>query len=102
MSCNLTSRSTGRLAGGAYAPSARRRLAWFVRPHRHGSDQQRRRRAYVALFRVVEDFRNDEAAPVYVRLQERGRLAPHGPTHTPNRVNEHLTTCYQVIETIDA
>src|SRR6266536_356042 len=27
----LTSRSTGPLAGGAYAPSARRRLAWFVR-----------------------------------------------------------------------
>src|SRR6202008_989391 len=23
----------GRLAGGAHAPSARRRLAWFVRPH---------------------------------------------------------------------
>src|SRR5947208_3328982 len=31
--CALTTRSTGLLAGGAYAPSARRRLAWFVRPH---------------------------------------------------------------------
>src|SRR5947199_10755504 len=29
--CRLTSRSTGPLAGGAGAPSARRRLAWFVR-----------------------------------------------------------------------
>jgi hypothetical protein len=28
----LTSRSSGRLASGAGAPSARRRLAWFVRP----------------------------------------------------------------------
>src|SRR6266545_3537860 len=27
----LTTRSTGPLAGGAYAPSARGRLAWFVR-----------------------------------------------------------------------
>src|SRR5215470_5011672 len=30
---DLTTRSTGPLAGGAYAPSARGRLAWFVRPH---------------------------------------------------------------------
>src|SRR5439155_16772325 len=29
----LTTRSTGPLAGGAGAPSARGRLAWFVRPH---------------------------------------------------------------------
>src|SRR5438876_4722740 len=28
----------GRLAGGAHAPSARRRLAWFVRPHAHEPD----------------------------------------------------------------
>src|SRR6266498_5732651 len=30
----LTTRSTGPLAGGAYAPSARGRLAWFVRRRR--------------------------------------------------------------------
>ncbi|TMH32545.1 MAG: DUF5076 domain-containing protein [Betaproteobacteria bacterium] len=30
--CRLTTRSTGPLAGGAGAPSARGRLAWFVRP----------------------------------------------------------------------
>jgi len=29
--CRLTTRSTGPLAGGAHAPSARGRLAWFVR-----------------------------------------------------------------------
>jgi len=31
-----TPRSTGPLAGGAGAPSARGRLAWFVRPHQRG------------------------------------------------------------------
>jgi hypothetical protein len=31
--CGLTSRSIGPLAGGACAPSARRRLAWFVGRH---------------------------------------------------------------------
>ena len=31
----LTTRSTGPLAGGAHAPSARGRLAWFVRPQIH-------------------------------------------------------------------
>ena len=33
INCRLTSRSTGPLAGGAHAPSARGRLAWFVRRH---------------------------------------------------------------------
>src|SRR5204863_6252735 len=37
----LTSRSTGPLAGGAYAPSARRRLAWFVRPRPTMADPNR-------------------------------------------------------------
>src|SRR5437764_7645952 len=33
-------RSTGRLAGGACAPSARRRLAWFVRRRMHSRDSR--------------------------------------------------------------
>jgi len=35
IACALTSRSRGRLAGGAHAPSARGRLAWFVRHSFH-------------------------------------------------------------------
>jgi len=55
----------------------------------------------VALFLVVEHFRNGEAAPVYRRFRERGRLAPEGLAYVASWVNEEMTTCFQVMEAPD-
>ena len=53
------------------------------------------------LFMVVEHFRNGEAAPVYRRFKERGRMAPAGLTYISSWVDENLATCYQLMETAD-
>ena len=53
------------------------------------------------LFMVVEHFRNGEAAPVYRRFKEHGRMAPDGLTYVSSWVNENLATCYQLMETAD-
>ena len=45
--------------------------------------------------------RNGEAAPVYRRFRERGRLAPDGLTYVSSWVDENLTICYQLMETSD-
>jgi hypothetical protein len=50
---------------------------------------------------IVERFRNGEAAPVYRRFGERGRLAPDGLTYVSSWVDENLTICYQLMETSD-
>ena len=55
----------------------------------------------MSLFMIVERFRNGEAAPVYRRFKERGRMAPDGLTYVSSWVAENLTTCYQVMETTD-
>jgi len=55
----------------------------------------------VALFMVVEHFRNGEAAPVYQRFREHGRLAPEGLSYVASWVNEPMSTCFQVMETAD-
>ena len=53
------------------------------------------------LFMVIEHFRDGEAAPVYRRFKERGRMAPDGLIYVSSRVEENLTTCYQLMETTD-
>ena len=53
------------------------------------------------LFMVIEHFRNGEAAPVYRRFKERGRMAPDGLTYVSSWVDENLATCYQLMETSD-
>lgn len=50
---------------------------------------------------VIERFRHGDAAPVYRRFRERGRMAPPGLNYISSWVNEQLTTCYQVMETAD-
>jgi Protein of unknown function (DUF3303) len=55
----------------------------------------------VPLYMVVEHFRNADAAPVYRRFKERGRLAPDGLKYISSWVNERLSTCFQVMETPD-
>jgi hypothetical protein len=55
----------------------------------------------MALFMIVEHFRNADAKPVYRRFKERGRMAPAGLTYVSSWVDENLATCYQVMETDD-
>ena len=55
----------------------------------------------MALYMVVERFRNADAAPVYRRFRERGRLAPEGLSYISSWVDEGLSTCYQVMEAPD-
>ena len=53
------------------------------------------------LYLVVERFRNGDAAPVYRRFRERGRMAPEGLAYISSWVTEDLSTCYQLMETTD-
>jgi hypothetical protein len=55
----------------------------------------------MALYMVVERFRNGDAAPIYRRFRERGRLAPEGLAYVTSWVADDLTTCWQVMETED-
>jgi len=50
---------------------------------------------------VVERFRNGDAAPVYRRFREHGRMAPEGLAYISSWVTEDLSTCYQLMETAD-
>jgi hypothetical protein len=50
---------------------------------------------------VIEHFRDGDAAPVYRRFRERGRMAPEGLAYISSWVSENLSTCYQVMETQD-
>jgi len=53
------------------------------------------------LFMVIEHFRNGDAAPVYRRFKEHGRMAPDGLTYVSSWVDENLAICYQLMETSD-
>jgi hypothetical protein len=49
-------------------------------------------------FMVIERFRNGDAAPVYARFRERGRLAPDGVKYITSWVDESFQVCFQVME----
>ena len=53
------------------------------------------------LWMIVERFRNGDAAPVYRRFRETGRMAPEGLRYLNSWVTEDFTTCYQVMECDD-
>ena len=55
----------------------------------------------MALYMVLERFRNGDAVPVYRRFRERGRLAPEGLHYVSSWVTSDMSTCYQVMETAD-
>jgi hypothetical protein len=55
----------------------------------------------MALFMVLERFRNRDAAPVYQRFRQRGRMAPEGLNYISSWVTEDLSMCFQVMETAD-
>ena len=55
----------------------------------------------MARYMVIERFRNGDAAPVYRRFRDQGRLAPEGLVYVGSWVDEPMATCYQVMETDD-
>jgi hypothetical protein len=52
------------------------------------------------LYLIIEDFRGNAAA-VYRRFRERGRLAPAGLRYVNSWVTADLARCYQVMECDD-
>jgi hypothetical protein len=52
-----------------------------------------------SLYMVVERFRNGNAAAVYARFRERGRMAPEGLVYVNSWVDVERGVCYQVMET---
>ena len=48
---------------------------------------------------VIERFKN--AAEIYRRFAEKGRMMPHGLTYVESWIAEDLRTCYQLMETDD-
>lgn len=53
------------------------------------------------LYMVVEQFKAQDALPVYRRFQEQGRLAPEGLTYVSSWVDEKFHRCFQLMETDD-
>lgn len=50
---------------------------------------------------VVEHFKNKDAAAVYRRFRDNGRMAPEGLAYISSWVDDKLERCYQVMETHD-
>jgi hypothetical protein len=50
---------------------------------------------------IIERFKNGDAAPVYQRFRDRGRLAPQGLSYVSSWVDARIEVCYQVMETED-
>jgi hypothetical protein len=55
----------------------------------------------VALYMVIERFKNGDPLPVYRRFHEEGRLMPDGLTYVSSWVEPTLDRCYQVMDTAD-
>lgn len=50
---------------------------------------------------VVEHFKNGDAAPIYRRFRDRGRMQPEGLVYVSSWVDEKFERCYQLMETHD-
>jgi len=50
---------------------------------------------------IIEHFKGGDAAPVYRRFRDSGRLAPGGLSYVSSWVDTGLQRCYQVMETED-
>jgi len=55
----------------------------------------------MGLYMVIENFKNGDAAPVYRRFRDRGRMTPAGLLYVSSWVHDGLDRCYQLMETDD-
>lgn len=53
------------------------------------------------LFMVIEHFKNRDAAPVYRRFDENGRMMPEGLKYIDSWVEPNFERCFQLMETDD-
>ena len=53
------------------------------------------------LFMVIERFKNRDAAPVYQRFRERGRMAPEGLKYIDSWIETNFDRCFQLMECDD-
>ena len=53
------------------------------------------------LYMIIERFRDGNAAPIYRRFRDKGRLAPLGLEYVNSWVTADLRVCYQVMECDD-
>ena len=53
------------------------------------------------LFMVIERFKNRDAAAVYKRFRERGRMAPEGLKYIDSWVETNFDRCFQLMECDD-
>jgi Protein of unknown function (DUF3303) len=53
------------------------------------------------LFMVIERFKNRDAAPVYTRFREHGRMAPEGLKYIDSWVETNFDRCFQLMECDD-
>ena len=53
------------------------------------------------LFMVIERFRNGDAAAVYRRFRERGRMMPEGLKYVGSWVESDFGRCFQLMECED-
>jgi hypothetical protein len=52
----------------------------------------------MALYLIIEHFKDGDALPVYRRFRDRGRLMPEGITYHGSWVDESMRRCWQVME----
>jgi len=55
----------------------------------------------MALYMVIENFKNGDPVPVYRRFRDHVRLTPEGLTYVSSWVDHKLERCYQVMEAED-
>jgi hypothetical protein len=53
------------------------------------------------LFMVIERYKNRDAAAVYKRFRERGRMAPEGLKYIDSWVETNFDRCFQLMECDD-
>jgi Protein of unknown function (DUF3303) len=53
------------------------------------------------LFMVIERFKNRDAAAVYKRFREQGRMAPEGLKYIDSWVETNFDRCFQLMECDD-
>ena len=54
------------------------------------------------MFMVIERFRGGDAAAVYRRYRERGRMTPDGLDYVDSWVEPDFSRCFQLMECDDA
>ncbi len=53
------------------------------------------------LFMVIESFKNGDAASVYSRFRERGRMMPDGLKYIDSWTDAKFERCFQLMESDD-